>query len=62
MSKRKEDITSEMPVLKKLSRGARKRKNKRLKWERIENGASCEPDDVLSKAESSDIVFNSLKV
>ena len=59
MSKRKEDIMSEVPAMKKLSRGARKRRNKRLKWERIENGASCEPP---AEAESPDIVFNSLKV
>jgi hypothetical protein len=58
VSKRK-DITPEIPVTKKLSRGVRKRRNKRLKWERIEDGASCEPNDVPAE---SNIFFNPLKV
>ena len=65
MSKQKED-TLKIPV---LSREARNRRNKRLKWERI-NEASHEPGDNVSpefseSPESStefDIVFNPLKV
>ncbi|CAG8546603.1 2831_t:CDS:1, partial [Funneliformis mosseae] len=53
-------ITSEVPTMKRLSREARKRRNKRLKWEQIENGASYEPEDDVtteSPTELNDIVL-----
>ena len=61
------DITSEIPETRKLSREARKRQNKRLKWEQIKNEASEDNVQTTSTSSTSptsptDIVFNPLKV
>ena len=60
----------EIPVTKKLSRGARKRRNKRIKYEQTDNETSEQTDNETSyKPNIPDkapidlnIVFNALKV
>jgi hypothetical protein len=61
--KRKDITLEEIPITKKLSRGARKRRNKRMKWEQIENETTCESNHILAEAPiDPNIVFNPLKV
>ena len=57
MTGKRKDITSKIQVTKKLSRGARKRRNKRIKWE-IENRTSCEPNKPAKTLIDPNIVFN----
>jgi len=63
-NKRKEAIASEEAPKIKLSREARKRKNKRLKWE-LEHKEEPLRTDVIPTANSSakhDIIFDLLRV
>ena len=59
---KRKDITLEIPVTKKLSRGARKRRNKRIKYEQTDNEISYKPNMPDKVPIDLNIVFNVLKV
>ena len=60
-NKQKEAVTSEAPSTKKLSRMARKRRNKRLKWEREyrheQNGSPHVREDVATISSTNKFIW-----